>query len=194
VGGVPQTCVPGTPTAEVCNGVDDDCNGVIDDNRIRATCLLRPAILGNPPLLPMLSLECTFRNRCSGNILILPAGVPISATWISRADRLLDMTDNVTYPDPATLACPDPEKGTAFERGVAEDVETRTVQASTVTFRFDRPSDGDCTTLDGDKSAVLDLLPPGTPNSLLLVCLSGTLQGFPFEGCGIGLLLNHMAP
>ncbi len=29
-GAIPA-CVPGTPTAEVCNGVDDDCNGAVDD-------------------------------------------------------------------------------------------------------------------------------------------------------------------
>jgi len=30
-GGTPQTCVPGTPTAEVCNGIDDDCDGQVDE-------------------------------------------------------------------------------------------------------------------------------------------------------------------
>ncbi|MBM4334989.1 MAG: hypothetical protein FJ108_03635 [Deltaproteobacteria bacterium] len=29
--GAPLTCVPGTPTAETCNDVDDDCNGTSDD-------------------------------------------------------------------------------------------------------------------------------------------------------------------
>jgi len=31
VGGVPQTCIPGEPSVEMCNGFDDDCNGVDDD-------------------------------------------------------------------------------------------------------------------------------------------------------------------
>ena len=31
VGGQPQTCVPGTPGSETCNGLDDDCDGVVDD-------------------------------------------------------------------------------------------------------------------------------------------------------------------
>jgi hypothetical protein len=35
VGGVlSDTCVPGTPTAEVCNGVDDNCDGTIDNAAI----------------------------------------------------------------------------------------------------------------------------------------------------------------
>jgi len=28
VNGVPQTCVPGNPSPEVCNGIDDDCDGI----------------------------------------------------------------------------------------------------------------------------------------------------------------------
>jgi hypothetical protein len=31
VGGVPQTCTPGTPATETCNGIDDDCDGSTDD-------------------------------------------------------------------------------------------------------------------------------------------------------------------
>jgi len=31
VGGIPATCTPGTPTPETCNGVDDDCNGAVDN-------------------------------------------------------------------------------------------------------------------------------------------------------------------
>ncbi|HEV8701290.1 MAG TPA: MopE-related protein, partial [Candidatus Polarisedimenticolia bacterium] len=38
IGGVPQTCTPGSPTAETCNGIDDDCDGAIDDNLGTITC------------------------------------------------------------------------------------------------------------------------------------------------------------
>jgi len=31
VGGVTQTCTPGTPSTEVCNGIDDNCNGIVDE-------------------------------------------------------------------------------------------------------------------------------------------------------------------
>ncbi len=29
--GIPGVCVPGTPSSEVCNGIDDDCDGAIDN-------------------------------------------------------------------------------------------------------------------------------------------------------------------
>jgi hypothetical protein len=38
VGGNPQTCTPGTPGTEICNGVDDDCNGLVDENQMPIAC------------------------------------------------------------------------------------------------------------------------------------------------------------
>jgi hypothetical protein len=38
VGGTPQTCSPGTPSAETCNNKDDDCDGTNDDNLGATTC------------------------------------------------------------------------------------------------------------------------------------------------------------
>jgi hypothetical protein len=44
-----NTCTPGTPTAEVCNGIDDNCNGVVDDDAcIAPTATLRVKLGGNP--------------------------------------------------------------------------------------------------------------------------------------------------
>ena len=33
-GAVQQNCTPGSPTAEVCNGIDDDCDGVVDNGLV----------------------------------------------------------------------------------------------------------------------------------------------------------------
>jgi len=38
VDGISQSCTPGTPTAEVCNGIDDDCNGTIDGPGSEVSC------------------------------------------------------------------------------------------------------------------------------------------------------------
>lgn len=32
--GVPQECVPGEPTQEVCDGVDNNCNGLVDEDNV----------------------------------------------------------------------------------------------------------------------------------------------------------------
>ena len=31
VNGIPQDCIPFPPTPEICNGIDDDCDGTVDD-------------------------------------------------------------------------------------------------------------------------------------------------------------------
>jgi hypothetical protein len=38
VNGQPQTCTPGTPTSETCNGMDDDCDGVVDNGLGTISC------------------------------------------------------------------------------------------------------------------------------------------------------------
>src|SRR5262249_32511476 len=38
VNGQPQTCVPGQPSPEVCDGIDNDCNGQVDDGLGTITC------------------------------------------------------------------------------------------------------------------------------------------------------------
>jgi len=40
--GVPQQCVPAPPAEETCNGIDDDCNGLIDDGLANAIDTYEP--------------------------------------------------------------------------------------------------------------------------------------------------------
>src|SRR5206468_3006293 len=37
-GGVAQTCTPGAPSSETCNGIDDNCNGTIDESLGNVSC------------------------------------------------------------------------------------------------------------------------------------------------------------
>ncbi len=37
-GGAMMTCTPGAPGTETCNGIDDDCDGLVDDGLPSATC------------------------------------------------------------------------------------------------------------------------------------------------------------
>ena len=36
--GTPQTCTPGGPSVETCNGIDDDCDGAVDEDLPPVTC------------------------------------------------------------------------------------------------------------------------------------------------------------
>ncbi len=55
-GGMPQSCVPGTPVVEVCNGLDDDCDGTPDDGVGAALC---------PPAPFAASYLCTAGGTCA---------------------------------------------------------------------------------------------------------------------------------
>ncbi|MFT3770587.1 MAG: MopE-related protein [Minicystis sp.] len=51
-GGVPQSCVPGTPQAEVCDGlIDDDCDGVVDNGCACVNGATQPCYPGAPATL-----------------------------------------------------------------------------------------------------------------------------------------------
>jgi len=193
VDGVPQACVPGEPAMETCNGIDDDCDGLVDEDRIRAMCTLRPAILVDPPMRTEFAVTCRFRDRCDGNLALPPAGIDGKAVWVSRADRLADPNDNMSLPDLSSASCPDPQRGTAWEKGLIENAPARMTGADTVTFDFSLPHDNDCSTLDGDKTRLLQRL-AGTPNGLVLVCVSGQYAGTPWEGCALGLLRRTAVP
>jgi hypothetical protein len=183
-GGAFQECVPGTPQMEqACNGFDDDCDGATDENDLAAVCSVRPRIMRDGGLMRGFTVMCRLRDRCAQLALLSPLEGVIDPAWVSAADLAGDVTDDVTFPDPATLACTEPDAGP--ERGIQEDVAARLMDADSVTFAFDRPADGVCSTLDGgrrDLAALLADLPDGV---LARVCVASRYAGRPFEGCGI---------
>jgi hypothetical protein len=181
-GGAVHQCIPGAPQPEIaCNLLDDDCDGLVDQNNVMATCSVRPRILRQGGLLKTFSVTCTLRDRCTGNQLLSPLGATIDSAWVSAADRLGDAGDNVTFPDPATLVCAE----TGPERGLAEDLAMRQADSDSVTFVFDRPWDGVCSTLDGGRHDLVTLLADLPDGALARVCVGSRYNGHPFEGCGV---------
>jgi len=76
VGGVPVACVPGSPTMEVCDGLDNDCNGTVDDG---CTCdryvLAGSSGTGLSPASPMGSIQgaITSLSAAGGGIVCVAA-------------------------------------------------------------------------------------------------------------------------
>ena len=190
VGGVPQTCVPGSPTTETCNGIDDDCDGLVDENGIVADCTASPSTLNLNSQGSNFSLTCKLSNSCDPENPVPISGSTVSQVYVSRLDSADSSSDDVTLPDPSTLPCPDPVLGSLYERGISENLAARDVSNANVTFKFNLPADGQCSTLDGDRqdiSARLATVPDGTSATL---CIAGTSNGADFQGCVLILVRN----
>jgi hypothetical protein len=68
------------------------------------------------------------------------------------------------------------------------------LDGSTATFRFDRPSDGECETPDGGRPDLLRLLEAVPDRSLITVCVTGEIAGRVFEGCAGAKFRNFPSP
>jgi hypothetical protein len=188
--GVPVPCVPGDPAAETCNGIDDDCDGLTDEEAIVADCTASPSTLNLNSQGGSFSLTCKLFNGCDPNNLVPISGDTVSQVYISRLDSANDPSDDLTLPDPTTLPCPDPVLGSLYERGIVENLAARDVSNANVTFKFNLPADGDCATLDGDRqdiAAKLAAVPDGTSATL---CITGSTNGTDFQACVLILVHN----
>jgi len=183
VGGVPQPCVPGTPTAEVCNGIDDDCDGLVDEDRVQADCTVSPSTLNLDSQGSIFSLTCKLFDVCDPGLPTPISGSTVSQVYVSRADSADSSADDVTLPEPSTLPCPDPILGSLYERGISENLGARDVSNANVTFKFNLPSDGDCSTLDGDRQDLAGRLTAIPDNTNATVCISGKTGGADFQSC-----------
>ena len=80
--GVPISCIPTSSTAEVCNNLDDDCDGVIDDvgtSTFGCRCVLS---LG--------------RTVCSRNKSNLSAGTPSPEVCNNETITVMALVDNIS--------------------------------------------------------------------------------------------------
>jgi hypothetical protein len=185
VNGVPQTCVPGTPAVELCNGIDDDCDGLVDG--VLADCSVSPSTLNLNSQGSSLSFTCKLLDVCTHEPI---SGSTVSQVYISRVDSADDPGDDVTLPDPSTLPCPDPVLGFLYERGISENLAARDVSNANVTFKFNQPSDGDCATLDGDRQDLAGRLTSIPDNTTATLCISGKTNGTDFQTCVLVLVKN----
>ncbi len=187
-GGTPQTCVPGTPTAEVCNGIDDDCDGQVDENRVQAECLINPSTLNLNAQGSSLSIECKLTDLCDPNGPEPIPGAQVDQAYIARADDADDPGDDVILPDPSTLTCPDPQFGTLFERGIVETARDNSARGAT--FKFVTPNDGDCRTLEGDRQDLMARLAAIPDGGHAIICVASKVGAASFQGCTVAMVKN----
>jgi len=161
---------------ESCDGLDDDCNGAVDDQPVSdlscddanectidacrsGACAHFPAIIpvaacaAEPSILNLVSngrafgLTVFLTDRCSGQALD-PMG--LAPLYVSA----------VGSPTLGRFVLPTPDTGPGCTQdGIWETVPHRQATASgTMTTRFQAPSDGLCGTLDGNRQDIAGLL------------------------------------
>jgi len=91
-GGVATVCVPGTPatTDTTCDGVDDDCNGVVDDGCIRCDRYVMTGGIGagTSPSAPMASIQAAINSLTSGNVCVAAAGLAGTCSSATYSERV----------------------------------------------------------------------------------------------------------
>jgi len=63
VGGIPRTCTPGTPTVEVCDGLDNDCNGTPDNGAPSGLCPPGPGVASTACTMGMCTITMCMSGR-----------------------------------------------------------------------------------------------------------------------------------
>jgi len=78
-GQIQDTCTPGTPGVEVCNGLDNDCNGVVDVNvnNVGVCPSLHTVVLSCPPVVTSLT---------HADVVFLDLETPSNGTFQCRLD------------------------------------------------------------------------------------------------------------
>jgi hypothetical protein len=190
IDGVPQTCTPGSPTTEVCNGMDDDCDGLVDENRVQSDCTISPSTMNLNSQGSLVSMTCKLEDVCDPANPVPILGSALNRVYVSRVDSADDPSDDVTLPDPETLPCPDPVLGYSYERGIVENVDARDVSNANVTFKFNVPADGYCGTLDGNRQDIAAALASVPNNTSATICISSKFDGADVQACVLILVKN----
>src|SRR6185295_10167758 len=172
---------PAQPSAETCNGRDDDCDGLVDERDTLPTCTLSPAPLWDSIAQDFFSVTCRWTPACAPPAP--PAPEPIGTVWLSAADLLTSPADNAALPDP-------------FDRcaqAIVENPARRQITDSAVTFVFDPSGDGVCGTTGGGSAGLVRELADIPDGLLARFCVKWrTASPADTERCGL-IMVRHAA-
>ncbi|HEV8200541.1 MAG TPA: hypothetical protein VGS03_11010 [Candidatus Polarisedimenticolia bacterium] len=167
------------PPAETCNGLDDDCDGQVDEREPFSLCTIRPYLMRDSGTLKTFFVTCRFKPACPGG----PAPAPleqIGTVWLSAADALADPLDNVVLPSPMRDC----------ETAIVDDAEKRMVNDTAVTFVFDADGNGVCGTTGGGRPGLMEHLAIVPDGKLARVCVRWATSGM--QRCG-AVVVKHDA-
>jgi hypothetical protein len=162
-GGAPVTCVPGTPATETCNNLDDNCDGVVDNNAAFADGREPNNACANYSTLPTIGSDQTLTQNA---LTIYPSGdvdyFRINATETDSSCACCDFfcTDE-DYRLAVTLTVPIGAGSYVFctDTVCGANVNCQTVNAGT-SFTWTWPLDGGCP--GNDSYSLYVRIAPGT--------------------------------
>jgi hypothetical protein len=125
----PEDCNDGAPAihpgnADVCDGLDNDCNGAVDDDIIA---------------MPTFFLDSDNDGFGNPSVVIVSCQPPASGTWVTNP---LDCADNNTLIRPGGQEICDPSNRDEDCDGFADDFDGTASPATFRTFRPDNDFDG----------------------------------------------------
>jgi hypothetical protein len=199
-GAVQDSCTPAAPTVEVCDGVDNNCNGSTDEDpaatascddglpgtidsclqgtcrhltpgfEVDAVCKITPNRLNVRSAGNTVGSQIQLTDRSTGQVLDPALLGPV---YISKAIIPSQAPD-----DNIVLPTPDTGPGCSVD-GIWESPSTRTLSADGLTLKvsFARPSDGSCETLDGNRQDIISLVNVALDGEQVRLFISGAYPG-----------------